>query len=65
MTAGEFRALATRTVREAGGDVTNLGTHSARRGSAAALFRVGVLRPLVAQALRHASDRSDETYTLT
>ena len=64
LTTREFRALATRTVREAGGDATNFGTHSARRGAAAALFHAGVPRPLVTQALRHASARSDETYIL-
>ena len=64
LTTREFRALATRTVREAGGDVTNFGAHSTRRGAAVALYHAGVPRPLVTQALRHASARSDETYIL-
>ena len=64
LTTREFRALAARTVREAGGDAANFGTHSARRGAAAALFHAGVPRPLVTQALRHASARSDEPYIL-
>ena len=64
LTTREVRALATRTVREAGGDVTNFGTHSARRGSAVALFHAGVPRPLVTRALLHASARSDETNML-
>ena len=51
-------AHATRTIRTAGGDASSFGTHGGRRGAAAAPFRAGAPRPLVAQALRRASART-------
>ena len=61
-----FRALATPTICAAGGDASNFGTQSVRRGGSAAagLFHAGVPRPLVTQALLHTSARSDELYIL-
>ena len=65
-----FRALAATdppgqdrpgTPPTAGVDAANLGTHSLRRGAAAALFRAGGPRPLSTQAPRRASARSDES----
>ena len=58
------RALATRTLRTAGGVASSFGTHSVRRAAAAALSHAGVPRPLVTQALRHASARPDGSYIL-
>ena len=59
-----FLALAKRTIFTTGEDASNFGTHRVRRGAAAALFQASVPRPLVSQALRHASARSDESYIL-
>ena len=59
-----FRALTTRTIRTAGGNASNFGTHSVRRAAAGALVHAGVPRSLVTQALRPASARSDESYIL-
>ena len=59
-----FRALTTRTIRTAGGDASNFGTHSVRRAAGGALVHAGVPRSLVTQALRPASARSDESYIL-
>ena len=53
-----------RTIRTVRGDAANLGTHSVRWGAAAALLRAGAPRPLVTQALRHASARSEESDVL-
>ena len=57
-----FRALADGTTRTASWDATSLGSRSMRREEAAA--HAGLPRPLVPQALRHASARSDATHIL-
>ena len=56
-------ALAARIIRNGGGDAACFGTHSVRRGAAAAaavLLHVGVPSPLVTQAHRHASPRPEQ-----
>ena len=55
-----FRELATSYHPRGREDDTNFGTH--RGAAVAALLHAGVLRPLVTQALRHASAWSDESY---